>query len=109
MNLKAKFFFVRLSAFFMVFAVWLITLHETAVGKTYKWTDEKGVTYISDSQFDAQKSSQVQTSENYSRQGKGDSGDAMAYVKGGCYEMGDTFGDGAASEKPIHEVCLDPF
>jgi len=29
-------------------------------------------------------------------------------VKGGCYEMGDTFGDaGLKHEKPVHEVCVD--
>jgi len=28
-------------------------------------------------------------------------------VKGGCYEMGDTFGDGRSNEKPVHEVCVD--
>jgi formylglycine-generating enzyme required for sulfatase activity len=30
-------------------------------------------------------------------------------VKGGCYPMGDTFGDGGRNEKPVHEVCLDDF
>ncbi len=30
-------------------------------------------------------------------------------VKGGCYEMGDTFGDGKKDEKPVHEVCVDGF
>jgi len=33
----------------------------------------------------------------------------MVYVKGGCYQMGDTFGDGADDEKPAHEVCIDDF
>jgi sulfatase modifying factor 1 len=33
----------------------------------------------------------------------------MVLVKGGCYEMGDTFGDGYDHEKPVHEVCLDDF
>jgi len=33
----------------------------------------------------------------------------MVYVKGGCYQMGDTFGDGATNEKPVHEVCVDDF
>lgn len=28
----------------------------------------------------------------------------MVFVKGGCYQMGDTFGD--ADEKPVHEVCV---
>lgn len=30
-------------------------------------------------------------------------------VKGGCYQMGDQFGDGDADEKPSHMVCLDDF
>ncbi|MEA3465683.1 MAG: formylglycine-generating enzyme family protein, partial [Thermodesulfobacteriota bacterium] len=30
-------------------------------------------------------------------------------VKGGCYQMGDTFGDGQSNEKPVHKVCVDDF
>jgi formylglycine-generating enzyme required for sulfatase activity len=30
-------------------------------------------------------------------------------VKGGCYEMGDAFGDGDADEKPVHNVCVNDF
>lgn len=30
-------------------------------------------------------------------------------IKGGCYEMGDTFGDGDHNERPVHEVCVDDF
>jgi len=30
-------------------------------------------------------------------------------VKGGCFQMGDTFGVGGANEKPVHEVCVDDF
>ena len=33
----------------------------------------------------------------------------MVFVKGGCYEMGDTFGDGNNDEKPVHTVCVDDF
>lgn len=34
----------------------------------------------------------------------------MVQVKGGCYQMGDTFGDGVDEwEKPVHEVCVDDF
>jgi len=35
--------------------------------------------------------------------------DGMVYVKGGCYDMGDLTGDGAASSKPSHSVCLKDF
>jgi formylglycine-generating enzyme required for sulfatase activity len=30
-------------------------------------------------------------------------------VKGGCFQMGDTFGDGAKDEKPVHQVCVPDF
>ena len=33
----------------------------------------------------------------------------LVFVKGGCYQMGDTFGDGYADEKPVHEVCVSDF
>jgi len=33
----------------------------------------------------------------------------MIFVKGGCYPMGDTFGDGEGDEKPVHEACVDDF
>ena len=33
----------------------------------------------------------------------------FVFIKGGCFEMGDTFGDGDADEKPVHQVCVDDF
>ena len=33
----------------------------------------------------------------------------FVFVEGGCYQMGDNFGDGSVDEKPVHEVCLDDF
>ncbi len=30
-------------------------------------------------------------------------------VKGGCYKMGDSFGDGYIDERPVHEVCVNDF
>jgi formylglycine-generating enzyme required for sulfatase activity len=33
----------------------------------------------------------------------------MVRVKGGCYQMGDTFGGGLANEKPVHQVCVSDF
>jgi len=34
---------------------------------------------------------------------------ALVFVRGGCYKMGDTFGDGYGNEKPVHKVCLRDF
>ncbi len=33
----------------------------------------------------------------------------LVYVKGGCYKMGDTFGDGFSNESLVHKVCVDSF
>lgn len=33
----------------------------------------------------------------------------MVFVKGGCYSMGDAYGDGEPNEKPVHEACVDDF
>ena len=33
----------------------------------------------------------------------------MIFVKGGCFQMGDTVGGGDADEKPVHEVCVSDF
>ncbi len=30
-------------------------------------------------------------------------------VKGGCFKMGDLWGDGDKDERPVHEVCVDDF
>src|SRR3989338_2555981 len=35
--------------------------------------------------------------------------DGMVFIKGGCFQMGDSFGDGYAGEKPVHEVCVNDF
>lgn len=33
----------------------------------------------------------------------------FVFVKGGCFQMGDVFGDGGSDEKPVHEVCVSDF
>jgi len=33
----------------------------------------------------------------------------FVYVPGGCFQMGDTFGEGDSDEKPVHDVCVDDF
>ena len=35
--------------------------------------------------------------------------EALVPVKGGCFDMGDTFGLGDTDETPVHPVCLDDF
>jgi formylglycine-generating enzyme required for sulfatase activity len=31
------------------------------------------------------------------------------FIKGGCFDRGDTFGDGDSDERPFHEVCVGGF
>lgn len=33
----------------------------------------------------------------------------FVYVKGGCFDMGDSVGEGDPNERPVHEVCLSDF
>jgi formylglycine-generating enzyme required for sulfatase activity len=33
----------------------------------------------------------------------------MVFVKGGCFDMGNLFGEGDSDEKPVHRVCLNDF
>lgn len=33
----------------------------------------------------------------------------FVFVKGGCFQMGDVFGDSAKDEKPVHKVCISDF
>jgi formylglycine-generating enzyme len=33
----------------------------------------------------------------------------FVFIKGGCFQMGDTFGDGYSDERPVHDVCVDDF
>ncbi len=33
----------------------------------------------------------------------------MQFIKGGCFDMGDIFGDGSGDEKPVHKVCVSDF
>lgn len=35
--------------------------------------------------------------------------EGMVFIKGGCFDMGDTFGEGDGDERPVHTVCLDNF
>lgn len=31
------------------------------------------------------------------------------FIKGGCFQMGDSFGDGRPPERPLHEACVDSY
>ena len=33
----------------------------------------------------------------------------FTFIKGGCFEMGDTWNQGSKDEQPVHVVCIDSF
>ncbi|HOT41124.1 MAG TPA: SUMF1/EgtB/PvdO family nonheme iron enzyme [Syntrophorhabdaceae bacterium] len=33
----------------------------------------------------------------------------FVFIKGGCFDMGDTFNEGFNNEKPVHKVCIKDF
>lgn len=35
--------------------------------------------------------------------------EGLVFVKGGCFEMGDIWGDGGEDERPVHTVCVDDY
>lgn len=35
--------------------------------------------------------------------------EGMVFIKGGCFEMGDQFGEGDSDEKPVHRACVNDF
>ena len=37
------------------------------------------------------------------------SGDDFVKIEGGCFQMGDQFGDGLVDELPVHRVCLSDY
>ena len=39
----------------------------------------------------------------------GSASSSMAFVKGGCFSMGDIFDEGEPEESPVHKVCVDSF
>ena len=37
------------------------------------------------------------------------SGIQFVSIDGGCFSMGDTFGDGEKDERPVHRTCISAF
>jgi formylglycine-generating enzyme required for sulfatase activity len=54
---------------------------------------------------EAKKRAEAEAARQISEQMAGE----FVFVKGGCYRMGDTFGDGRPDERPVHEVCVNDF
>ncbi len=71
--------------------------------------DEKtGKVYYTKAAF-VKAEEQMRKAEEKERNASEELKKSMVLVKGGCYQMGDTFGDGKDNEKPVHEACVDDF
>lgn len=57
--------------------------------------------------FDKMKAEEAKRRPEEMRKAPAELEKSMVFVKGGCFQMGDTFGDGESYERPVHEACVD--
>jgi len=79
---------------------------ERKIAERKKTGDERGRAEKKDRQFE-EKQRLAQDRERKKIKEKKPKG--MVFIKGGCYHMGDSFGDGNGDETPVHEVCVDDY
>ena len=88
-----------------------LTSYLTLVGKDGEYYEE-AVTLVVDAK-DEQEDAKLRSSESKHQrtEAAGETEDNMVYIKGGCFDMGNIFGDVRAEgdEKPVHTVCVDDF
>ena len=64
------------------------------------------LSYLAGEEISVYAGDTVQKPETFA---EGTFGVDLVFVKGGCFQMGDQFGDGNNTEKPVHEVCVGDF
>jgi formylglycine-generating enzyme required for sulfatase activity len=88
-----------------------LTSYLTLVGKDGEYYEE-AVTLVVDAK-DEQEDAKLRSldSEHQRTEAAGETEDGMVYIKGGCFDMGNIFGDEEAEvgEKPVHTVCVGDF
>jgi formylglycine-generating enzyme required for sulfatase activity len=88
-----------------------LTSYLTLVGKDGEYYEE-AVTLVVDAK-DEQEDAKLRSSESKHQrtEAAGETEDNMVYIKGGCFDMGNIFGDvkQKGGEKPVHTVCVDDF
>ena len=88
-----------------------LTSYLTLVGKDGKYYEE-AVTLVVDASNE-QENAKLRSldSEHQRTEAAGETEDDMVYIKGGCFDMGNIFGDeeGEGGEKPVHTVCVGDF
>ncbi|MGR3174894.1 MAG: SUMF1/EgtB/PvdO family nonheme iron enzyme [Candidatus Scalindua sp.] len=90
-----------------------LTSYLTLVGKDGEYYEE-AVTLVVDAK-DEQEDAMLRSTESERQRTEAvkETEDDMVYIKGGCFDMGDIFGDwegdGIADETPVHTVCVGDF
>ena len=86
-----------------------LTGYLTLVGKDGEYYEE-AITLVVDAKNE-QEDAKLRSSESKHQRAEaaGETEDDMVYIKGGCFDMGDIFGDGDVNEKPVHTVCVGDF
>ena len=88
-----------------------LTSYLTLVGKDGEYYEE-AVTLVVDAKNE-QEDAKLRSSESKHQRTEAadEPEDNMVYIKGGCFDMGNIFGDEDAEdgEKPVHTVCVDDF
>ncbi len=86
-----------------------LTSYLTLVGKDGEYYEE-AVTLVVDAK-DEQEEAKLRSleSKHQRTEAADETENNMVYIKGGCFDMGDIFGDGEDDEKPVHTVCVGDF
>ena len=86
-----------------------LTSYLTLAGKDGEYYEE-AVTLVVDA-GNEQEDAKLRSfeSEHQRTEAADEAEDDMVYIKGGCFDMGDIFGDGAGDEIPVHTVCVGDF
>ena len=86
-----------------------LTSYLTLTGREGKYYEE-AVTLVVDARNE-QEDAKLRSFESKDQRTEAtdETEDDMVYIKGGCFDMGDIFGDGEDDEKPVHTVCVGDF
>lgn len=86
-----------------------LTSYLTLIGREGEYYEE-AVTLVVDARNE-QEDAKLRSSESKHQrtEAANETEEDMVFIKGGCFDMGDIFGDGGDDEKPLHTVCVSDF
>jgi formylglycine-generating enzyme len=86
-----------------------LTSYLTLIGREGEYYEE-AVTLVVDAR-DEQEDAKLRSLESKHQRAEAanETEEDMVFIKGGCFDMGDIFGNGEGDEKPVHTVCVSDF